>query len=264
MNDPHVEKLYYRFISESPEDNFEKAQPLAITLGSFDVEIRDGRLCAIPQDHFPDEESAKTAFEPLLRSWESAAFLSPNKLRIRFKFDRAYIIDRNLTPGVIELNAAHISISAYACGIAATVDHHLYPPPDMNFAASALTDELIYRLRQYKDGRQALPHVAYYILDRLEQEYFQGKSGKSEKTEKRKVLVRQLKIEGTVLDKFGSYSNKKDAKIGRHGSRIDTPLTSEELNWLEEVAFRIVKRVGEINSGINNLPDIKLSDFSKV
>src|SRR5687767_14998213 len=105
MNDPHVAKLYYRFISEDPTVLFENAQPLTITLGSFDVEIKDGVLVAGPQEHYSDEESAKAAFEPFLHSWESASFLSPSKFRIRFKFDHADVVDRNPTPGRITLYA---------------------------------------------------------------------------------------------------------------------------------------------------------------
>ncbi len=66
MNDPHVEKLYYRFVSEDSDDRFEKAQPLTTTLGSFDIELREGLLIASPQAHYADEESARATFEPIV------------------------------------------------------------------------------------------------------------------------------------------------------------------------------------------------------
>ena len=258
MNDPHVEKLYYRFISENPGDSFEKAQPLTITLGSFSVEIHDGQLVATPKDHYPGEESAKVEFEPILHSWESSAFLSPIKLRIRFKFDHADVIDRNPTPGLVSLHVHGVETIFTLGTPTLTVVHNLYPSPDTGFVASSLTDELIYRLQQYKDGRQTLPHVAYYILDKLEQEFGEGKKGK--RTEAAKVL----NVNYAVLDKFGNYSNKPDVRIGRHASRHDIPLTREELVWLEEVAFRLVRRVGEINAGTTPLSPIGMDSFPPI
>src|SRR5215208_6033168 len=109
MNDPHVKKLYYRFISEDPTVLFENAQPLTLTLGSFEVEIKDSVLVAIPHEHYSDEDSAKAAFEPFLHSWESSSFLSSSKFRIRFKFDQADVIDRNPTPGRVTLYAKGIT-----------------------------------------------------------------------------------------------------------------------------------------------------------
>jgi hypothetical protein len=258
MNDPHVEKLYYRFISEDPNIRFEKAEPLQISVGSFDVEIQDSLLVAVPRDHFPNEESAKAAFEPILHSWESSVFLGPRKFRIRFKFDKADVVDRNQTPGRTTLYA-HTAGSLESAGtITAILYSSKYPEPDLNFAASPLTDELIFRLQQYKDGRQTLPHVAYYILERLEKEFA------GTKAKRRKELARILNIDDDVLDKMGHFSNKPDARIGRHASSIDAPLSNKELNWLEEAVFRLVKRAGEISFGSKILPIIKMSDFPKL
>jgi hypothetical protein len=258
MNDPHVEKLYYRFISENPTVLFENAQPLTISLGSFDVEIKDSVLVAIPQEHYSDEERAKEAFEPLLHSWESSSFLSTSKFRIRFKFDQSNVIDRNPTPGKVTLYATGITSTLTFGTPTLTLRVSKYPEPDLNFVASPLTDELIFRLKQYKDGRQTLPHVAYYILERLEKEFG------GTKAKRRKELSKILNIDDDVLDKIGRFSNKPDARIGRHASSIDAPLSNNELNWLDQAVFRLVKRAGEINSGSKILPAINMSDFPKL
>jgi hypothetical protein len=42
MNDAHVENLCDGFMSEDPTVIFENAQSLILTLGSFDVEVKDG------------------------------------------------------------------------------------------------------------------------------------------------------------------------------------------------------------------------------
>ena len=252
MNDPHVANLFYRFISEDPSVLFDKAQPLTLNLGSFEVEIKDGGLVATPQEHYSDEESAKAAFEPFLHAWESTAFLRPSKYRIRFKFDHADVIDRNPTPGQVTLYARGIVSTATMGTPVITLHVSKYPEPDPNFVASLLTDELIFRLQQYKDGRQTLPHVGYYILERLEQEIAGGK---------RKQLAKILNVDFDVLDKIGRFSNKPDARIGRHASSTNDPLSDNEVNWLEEAIFRLVRRAGEINSGSQTLPFITMSDL---
>lgn len=51
-------------------------------------------------------------------------------------------------------------------------------------------------------------------------------------------------IDFQVLDTIGKLSNRGDAKIGRHADRQDAPLTNDELRWLEDATFRLVKRIG--------------------
>jgi hypothetical protein len=255
MNDPHVEKLYYRFKSEDPNVLFVNAQLLTVSFDSFDVEIKEDQLTAIPLEHYTDEASARASFEPLLRSWESSAFLSAARLRIRFTFEQADIVDRQPTPGNITISLRSISSTVSFGTPTFTVSRNSYPEPDKNFAASALTDELITRLQLYRDGKQTLPHVAYYILEKLEEELVGSKPNK------RKVLGKILSIHYDVLKNIGDISNKSDANIGRHASQLNIPLTSKELNWLEVAIFRLVKRVGEINNGSNRLPLIQMTDL---
>ena len=66
MNDPHVELLRYRFVSENPNDRFDSAKPLILSLGPFDIELNEGILEVHPQKHYPDIERAKQEFEPFL------------------------------------------------------------------------------------------------------------------------------------------------------------------------------------------------------
>jgi hypothetical protein len=258
MNDPHVEKLYYQFISENLNDIFEKAEPLKLTIGSFDVELCKGILIVSPQQHFASEESAKTAFQPFLDSWKTIAFLSPSKFRINFLFEKSEIIDRKPNSGNVSLYVGGISTGVSFGKATLSRIINKYPAPDDNFVVSPLIDELVFRLQQYKDGKQTLPQVSYYILEKLEKEFVKIK------IRKRKELSKILIIEFAVLDKIGNFSNKPDAKIGRHAALVEKAITSKELRWLEEAIFKLVKRVGEYYADSENLPLILMSDLPEL
>lgn len=92
MPDPHVEALHYQFKSRQPLDRFDDAQPLKVSLDDFDCELAAGKLVARPSDHFAYEQDARAALEPMLRSWEQAAFVSGLNYRIAFVFDYCEII----------------------------------------------------------------------------------------------------------------------------------------------------------------------------
>lgn len=260
MNDPHVEKLYYRFSSEDPTDMYDKAIPMVAKYESFDIEMKEGVLTAIPHAHYPDIESAKIAFETLIRSWEAVAFLSPGRYRIHFRFDRADVIDRNPTPGVISIHVnSAISLSS-AMNVTVSRSMSKYPEPDMKFVASDLTEELIYRLKQYKDGRETLPQVAYYVLERLEHHFV--KDGEKNVRDK---LGQILRVDKAILKQIGNFSNKTDSRIGRHASNQDALISGKELAWLEEAVFQLVKRAGEIgNVKLTDLPQIEMKDLPEI
>jgi len=63
------------------------------------------------------------------------------------------------------------------------------------------------------------------------------------------------------LDNVGNISNLSDPKIGRHGNRKPQPLTQDQINWLEKIAFRLVERLAEYNKNPNNLTLITMKDL---
>lgn len=127
-----------------------------------------------------------------------------------------------------------------------------YPDPDLSFRASPLTNELILRFKQYCDGREPLPGMAYWMLTRLEEEYG-GRRG----------AAQRLRAHYGVLDKLGELtSTVADPEIGRKakGSQKNQ-YTEAELKWMEGVVVRLIRRVGELNVGGKNLQEIALGDF---
>lgn len=254
MNNPHVEALYYRFISENPNDDFNAAQEVSVKLGNFEVTLRNDELIAKPTEHIPDEKSAIEALEPYLHAWEDRAFLEHSHFRIRFIYKRANIIDLNPNPNSLEISLGTLELSATAEVISIHRSMDTYPDPPTNFSSSQLMNELIYRLKSFKDGREQIPTVAYAILDRLESTFSEGN--------RRKQLAEWLHFDEIVLENLGNFSNKRDQQIGRHMGPDNQPITALEKVWIEQVAFRIVQRVGEINAhAATTLHIIRMSDF---
>jgi len=49
MNDPKVEEVFYRFISEDPNVKFDDAEPFLFTQMGFDFRLEKGVLTVHPQ-----------------------------------------------------------------------------------------------------------------------------------------------------------------------------------------------------------------------
>lgn len=253
MNDPHVEALYYDFVSEIPSDKFDQAIPLNTLLGTFSVELKNGKLLAQPKIHFSDEEDAKAALKPLLRSWESAALLSESRFRIRFIYRKASVIDRNPTPGMVSLRAQ--SLSTVITTDKATLNRfmHEFPAPDPSFQASPLTDDLLSLLREYRDGHMRLTTMANLVLGILQNEFGN-----------RKNVSEKLQVSREVLNTLGTLSSSTDLKYGRKARGLGpASLTSIQLQWLDSATVQLIYKVGEINAG-TPITQITMQDFPDI
>ena len=101
MNDSRVEAIHYKFLSEDPDDTFDKAEPMSTRLGPFDIEPRNQVLTARPTDHYATEADARRHLEPHLTAWEQSAILNAARRRARFKFDHSDMVDRKPSPRVM-------------------------------------------------------------------------------------------------------------------------------------------------------------------
>ncbi len=255
MNDPHVEVLHYRFKSEDPTDDFSDAQALSTIFGDFKVELKDQMLEARPQIHFPTPEEAKEALEPHLSAWEQNAALNPSRYRIHFEFDRADVVDRNPTPGVINVHSAVSAVTS--TNVILTRRLHAYPDPDNGFVSSDLTETMVRRFRDAQDGREGLTAMAYWALTVVIKQFGgKGNSGR------RKAAI-ELQVDPDVLRKLGELTSDVDDPVrGRKaGGHQDRSLSEKELRWIEIVVARLIRRVGEHNHDPKNQPQIGLGDF---
>src|SRR5229473_199914 len=97
VRDPHVQAMHYE-VSSGEGISYRNPESVVFSnhLGTFD--LSDGKLRIVPTEHFAAEDDAHRAVEPFLRTWEIEADLTSNIGMIRFKFDRADVIDRHPPP----------------------------------------------------------------------------------------------------------------------------------------------------------------------
>lgn len=249
MNGPHVVALYYKFVVEQLGDDFSKASPLSGSLGEFDFNLSDDVLEVRPRVHFASIDDAKLDLDPYLRSWEQSALVGSHELKISFQYQRAHVVRPVLPPGFASETGTVVG-RWRASGVDVLL-HSQYPSPDPNFAVSNLTDLLTSRYHNYRLGREPLPSFGYWLLTELEQAFGEGS---------RKKVARELKVEFKVLDKLGQLTSRADPNIGRKAEGDRRPLTLAELAWLDAVAVRLIRRVGEYNAHVP-LTEITLSDL---
>lgn len=255
MRDPHVEKLHYETYS-GEGISFKNPPPVSLSnqLGTF--ELRDGHLTVSPAGHYADPAQARAVVEPFLRAWEMEADLKGNLETIRFKFLHAETVDRN-PPAEGEresqtlqvTGAAQISITGHA---KLHLVHKEYPQPPGAFRSTPEVEMAFRRWKQYRDGLEPLPSMAYFILTILQT----NAGGQRQAAE-------IYRIDYKVLNKISHLSSTKGTaatarKAPRNG-KVDE-LTSRENLWLEAATRILIRRLGEHASG-TPLKKVTLADL---
>lgn len=265
MNDPGIQTLHYRFVSESPTDMFIQAAPLNVTLGGFEVVLKDDRLMATPGRQYPSEASARNALEPLLRAWEESALL--DSCLIRFEFLNADLIDSECASGdnVVYMKSSLSLATTFRATL--TLQHGKYPAPNPGFASSELTAKLTNRFRRFKDQAEPLCSMGYWVLSLLETTFGC-----------RKNVASTLRIEEEILRVFGDLTAVDDPIHGRktnpkefrstllrsQNRSLHAPLCPKEVQWIEATVVLLIRRVGEHNANPSGYARLTMRDLPNI
>src|SRR3990170_3280039 len=99
MPDPHVVSLRYK-LEHSESVTFNNPPPVELETEEARLRLKDGFLSCELKTHYGSEAEARAAIEPVLRAWELEASIRGNLYGLRFKFEKAEIIDRTpIIPG---------------------------------------------------------------------------------------------------------------------------------------------------------------------
>ena len=251
MNDPHVVALIYSVRHHESVD-YGKAQPLAFENDQFVVSLKDGKARFELKEHYSTEQQAREAVEPFIRNWRFDAELRRDPDCFVLDFDKAEIIDRSPTPGVIKVNAAparwHFSIPSPKV----TVSPPTYPPTPTGIDSSHPDVKTLHdRYRGYKDGKELLPSFAYYCFTELLR---QAQGGVAK-------VARRYSISQPVLKKISQLSSIKGGVEARKAKGANDPFTKEEREFLEKALPRLILRVAEYHGGQHNIPKITMGDL---
>ena len=251
MRDPHVETLHYVVFAEAGTEYIEP-RPLLFSHPLGDFAITSERLTFSPSEHFAVESESRAAVEPFLRAWEAESDLLVNPGTIRFRFERAAIIDRDPPPP-----GAHVMLVGVAavCTVTATmtavVGRRTYPEPPLRFALTSQVEMVFRRWSAYRAGAEPLQSMVYFVLTVME-----------DQAGGRRHAARVFDIDEDILRTLGDLSSTRGnaanaRKMPRGGLR---DLTGAETQWMETVIRRVVRRMGEHASG-TGLQRITISDF---
>lgn len=252
MNDPHVDSL--TFDVSAPAENISYGDPEPMTFGNEIAEfhVNDCVLVVSPTDHYADVGSALRVVEPFLRSWEVITDLTQNPGQLKFTYRTANVIDRDPPPPgtsqrVTVSGGGSITVTGHAAIVG--IQCGKYPDPPIGFAATSTVELYHARWLQFRNGKQSLEAMAYFILHAI-----QRAAGNREKAAK------QLSVSRNVLDKISHLSSAKgDPMTARKSDYIE--MTAAERRWLSEAVKIVIIRSGEIASGAE-VQQITLAELS--
>lgn len=234
MNDPHVEALIYR-VEHRVNVNYERATPLEHDGEHFDVRIKDCRARFEMKDHCATAAEARRVVEPLIRAWEVDAGLRDGHREIEFVFERAEILDRKPTPGVVHAAAGHMTLKGYPATI--QVGRNKYPEPPADLAVNADVNVMYRRYGLYREGEDLLSNMAYFCLTVLEG---------SAKGGQRTAAAKKYGIGKKVLSTLGRLASEKGGQEARKSKGVGNELTDAERKWMEAAVKVFIRRAAEV------------------
>ena len=237
MNDPHVIAVIYEIEHASSVD-YSEAEPVDHEEERFRVRIEDKHVRLEMKEHHATEEAARKVVEPYIRSWELDEALKHRPGSFNLEFARPEIVDRNPTPGVVELAATLVGGAATG-GFTLTV-HKPYPKPPpgvMLDAGNPDVKTMFNRYEGYLNGREPLPGMAYFCVTMLEDHLTSGRKAAAEKYQISKKVLRSIRT---------LASTKGGPATARKGDGIQLELAQEEERFLEEAVKAIIRRVAEV------------------
>lgn len=252
MNDPHVVALSYQLVFgsnvryEPPQSKVTYARP------DFDIELFGGEIRFLPKAHFADRNSAQVACRPLVLAWEVAIALEVGSLDVKLQYKSTEIVDRNPTPGVfhIDAEAAGYAVSFIDANFIRSLRNYPKAPP-LDFLLNPESDCIWQRYRMYKEGREPLLSMAYFILSMLEK----PRGG-------RQSAATTLNIDPAILGKIGKLSSTRGDNLSarKHESALGEALEFHEILWLEKAVENLVIHIGTSPEGRAKKP-LLMSDL---
>jgi hypothetical protein len=256
MNDPHVDKLFYRVITPEHID-YDKAPPISGETDKFKWDLNKDHLLIEMKIQCATENDAKEIVDEYLKGWEITAGILDGPESLAFKFDSSVIVNQPSSHEKVE-NAGIFDESLEAILLVSEATDHVsydrFPPLSKDFKASPEAEMMFMRYKLYREGRETLLGLAHWCFTVLE--YSAG--GRSEAAD-------QYMIDYRVLRKLGELcANRGDIREARKhkGTAGITPLRPAEREWIRAVVKRLILRVGEYAyHPVARMPMITMSDF---
>ena len=119
-------------------------------------------MCFKLKEHYATESEARKSIDEYIRAWEFDAGLSHGPDYFKLKFDSAKIVDRNPTPGVINLRGT-ITLGAPSISGTLTIAPLDYPSPPSGLSIDADVQTMYDRYMNYRQGREPLASHGLFL-----------------------------------------------------------------------------------------------------
>lgn len=246
MQDPHVEVLYYEFLSLDSRHDFSETAPWQGNLGGFVCHLVGGQLEALPQGHYPDPQSARDALEPHLRDWVFWSELN-DSIRIAFVPGGARVVDR--ASGAVAAEAQTASAIGIVGNVTVKLGHGSYPSPaPTDVSVSPLVSELMGWVRALRERQHPMLVTANLFYTQLLEEY--GGLNRA---------AAALNVTPQILRKLGELSAKNDPVERRKVKGPVVPLTEAEHQWILAVLPKLTLQAAKIAAG-SSPPRLNMAD----
>ena len=174
MRDPHIEWLEYDLKSGWV---FENPPALLWQTAVFEGNLSNGCFRAEMRTHFATEEEARAATEPFLQTWEIDIGLTYGQREMTFVFKEAGLVDRNPPPPGSVIAAVGTIAGRASVSATAQVTRTVYPAAPTNFTAVPDVTSLWNRYEGYKNGREPLAFMAYFLARMGKSVHLEAKMG---------------------------------------------------------------------------------------
>ena len=249
MYDPHVVALIYQ-IEHGRSVDYSTAKLLDHEAAGFRIKVKDGSVRFEFKDHYATKEAAREVLEDYIREWEFVAGLRRGPNCFKLKFDRAEIVDRKPTPGVVNISGT-IRSGVPTLSARATIMLRSYPPPPSAIKITPDVQTMWDRYMGYRQGREPLASMAYFCLDVLEH------------PEGKRAAAHKYQISSKLLAKIRQLSSTRGGQEARKASGRVRDLTNQEHRFLQEAIKALIYRAAETAHNPNSdLRKISLSDIS--
>jgi hypothetical protein len=240
MRDPHVVALYYRF-ETGPHFQLINPPPIERRTNLYTLRLADGHLCAEIANGPATDTTAYEKLAEYLRSWEIATNLKYGRGTITITFEK-WEATESVSPELARLlpkPGGGPPTGTLILRVRGGPASNQYPHPPERFVASPLVVEMWIRYQGFLAGKETLPAMAQYCLDRLEKS-----TGVSEG--RRRAAANLYAIDHEVLRRLGYLTSEVgDARTGRKLGKEVRPHTGAENAWMDAVVTRLIQRVGE-------------------
>ena len=253
MNDPHVSALHYRVCHNESVD-YSEAKPLVFDQPSFRVEVKDRKARFELKQHYASEDEARKLIDPFVKNWEFDAGLRRAPGFFRLEFDRAEIIDRSPTKGVLHVSWS-IRAGSPTVSVKAQVQPMTYPTAPSEINSDHPDVQTLYqRYESFCQGKEPLTSFAYFCLTMVEQSVGPGKG-------LRQKAANVYGFGMPVLNKIASLSSTKGGSQARKALGANAPLAQDECRFLKRAIVRLILRVAEHHRGASGLRQISNKDI---